>query len=357
MMPGTTKNDTIILYGSYGYTGSLIAEECKSKKLAVILAGRNREALQKQSESTGFPFEVVDLHDASLLWNLLRKGKLLLHCAGPFQFTAEILLRACLEAGTHYTDVTGEYQVFEKLAEYDDQGKKANIMIMPGVGFDVAPSDCLALHLKRRLPGATHLQLAFTMSKGGLSRGTAKTALESLGSGSTVRREGKLVTIPLGEKLLEVDFGSFKTNAMNISWGDISTAWRSTDIPNIEVYIGASDQSIRYAKLSRHFNWLLRRQWVRQYLRKKINSRKAGPSDKQRNAGRSRLWGKVWDDRGEVRISTLETSNGYTLTAKISVLIAEKILAGNFKPGYQTPAMAYGPDLILASENTIRVDR
>lgn len=121
--------------------------------------------------------------------------------------------------------------------------------------------------------------------------------------------------------------------------------------------MGASDQYIRYAKLSRYFNWLLRQQWVRQYLRKKINSRKAGPSDEQRNAGRSRLWGKVWDDQGEVRISTLETSNGYTLTAKMSVLIAEKILAGNFKPGYQTPAMAYGPDLILASENATRIDR
>ena len=195
------------------------------------------------------------------------------------------------------------------------------------------------------------------MSKGGLSRGTAKTALESLGNGSTVRREGRLVTVPFGEKLLDVDFGSYKTSTMNISWGDVSTAWRSTAIPNIEVYMGASERLIRYAKLSRYINWLLRRPWFRQYLRGRVDKRRAGPTERQRSGGRSLLWGRVWDDQGEVRESVMETSSGYTLTAKTSVFIAEKILLGKFKPGYQTPAMAFGADLILASDNASRIDR
>jgi len=351
------KNDTIILYGSYGYTGRLIAEECKSKNLQVILAGRNRDALQKQSVRSGFSFEVVDLQDIESLKRLLQRGSLIIHCAGPFQHTADTMVNACIETGVHYTDITGEYQVFERLVGYDTQAVQAGIMIMPGVGFDVVPSDCLAVHLKQRLPSATHLQLAFSMSKGGISRGTARTGVESLGNGSMVRVEGKLEEVPFGEKVMEVDFGSYKTKALNISWGDISTAWRSTGIPNIEVYMGASDKMIRYARLSKYVNWLLRQQWFKDYLRAKIDKRKAGPRDEQRTSGRSRLWGKVWDERGEVRSSTLETINGYALTAKISVLIAEKILRGNFKPGYQTPAMAYGADMILELEHTTRVDR
>ncbi len=351
------KNDTIILYGSYGYTGKLIAEECKSKNLQVILAGRNRDALQKQSESSGYSFEVVDLQDIESLKRLLTRGNLVIHCAGPFQHTAETMVNACIETGVHYTDITGEHQVFERLAGYDRQADQAGIMIMPGVGFDVVPSDCLAVHLKQRLPSATHLQLAFSMSKGGLSRGTARTGVESLGRGSTVRVEGKLEEVPFGAKVMEVDFGAYKTKALNISWGDISTAWRSTGIPNIEVYMGASDKMIRFARLSKYVNWLLRRQWFKDYLRAKIDKRKSGPGDEQRTIARSRLWGKVWNERGEVCSSTLETVNGYTLTAKTSVLIAEKILRGNFKPGYQTPAMAYGSDVILELENTTRVDR
>ncbi len=350
------RENTIILYGSYGYTGKIIAQECKAKNLSVILSGRNAEQLKKQSDETDYPFEVVDVSDTMALKNLLKKGAVVIHCGGPFQYTAKAMADACLETKTHYTDITGEYPVFELLAGYDQKGKDAGITIMPGTGFDVVPTDCLALHLKNRLPSATHLQLAFTMSKGGLSRGTSKTMTEGLGNGSLIRKDGKLTPINLGEKVLEVDFGSFKAPTLNIPWGDISTAWRSTGIPNIEVYTGATDKMIRNARMSKYFNWLLRQRWVKNYMLKKIDSKPAGPSEEKRNSGRSFLWGKVWDGSGKIAESRLETVSGYTLTAKTAVLIAEKILKGNFKSGYQTPAMAYGADLITEIEKTSRKD-
>ncbi len=348
---------TIILYGSYGYTGKIIAQECKAKNLNVILAGRNKESLQAQSKETGYPFEVVDISDSVALKNLLKKGALVIHCGGPFQYTASAMADACLETKTHYTDITGEHEVFELLASYDQKGKASGIMIMPGTGFDVVPSDCLALHLKNRLPSATHLQLAFTMSKGGLSRGTSKTMTEGLGNGSLIRKDGKLTHINLGEKVLEIDFGPFKAPTLNIPWGDISTAWRSTGIPNIEVYTGATTSMIRNARLSKYLNWFLRLQLVKNYMLSKIDKKPAGPSEEKRNSGRSFLWGKVWDDTGKECISQLETVSGYTLTAKTAVLIAEKIMAGNFKAGYQTPSMAYGADLIMEIDQTKRSDK
>ena len=82
----------------------------------------------------------------------------------------------------------------------------------------------------------------------------------------------------------------------------------------------------------------------------------AGPSEEKRNSGRSFLWGKVWDGNGKACVSQLETVSGYTLTAKTAVLIAEKIMSGNFKAGYQTPAMAYGADLIMEIDQTKRKD-
>ncbi len=349
--------NTIIVYGSYGYTGKLIVQECKTKNLNVILAGRNREALQKQHEQTGYQFEVMDVSDTTALKNLLQRGSLVIHCGGPFRFTAKAMVDACLETKTHYTDITGEYQVFEMLAEeYHDKAKQAGIMMMPGTGFDVVPSDCLAVHLKNRLSSATHLQLAFTMSKGGLSRGTKKSMTEGLGYGSMIRSNGKLTSIPVGKKWMHLDFGSFKTEVINIPWGDICTAWRSTEIPNIEVYAGATASMIRNAKRSNYFNWLLRQRWVKDFMLRQIDKKPPGPSEKNLETGRSFLWGKVWDGSGKECTSLLEAPSGYLLTAKTAVLIAEKILAGNFKTGYQTPAMMYGEGLILEVPTTKRVD-
>lgn len=344
-----------MVYGSYGYTGQLIVNECKSKQLDVVLAGRDENKLKLQSKQSGYPFQRVDIDDAIALTKLIAPAALVIHCGGPFQFTAHRMAAACLATQTHYTDITGESEVFESLALLDAQAKAAGITILPGTGFDVVPSDCLAFHLKNRLPTATHLQLAFTMSKGGLSRGTSKTMVEGLGNGGMIRKEGKLTSIALGEKIMEVDFGAFKTKALCIPWGDISTAWRSTGIPNIEVYNGTTDKIIRSARISRYFNWLLRKRWVKNLLLKQID-KKTGPSEERRAAGKSFLWGKVWDADGKNDESRLETLDGYTLTAKTSVLIAEKILRGDFKSGYQTPAMAYGADLILEMDGTKRFD-
>jgi short subunit dehydrogenase-like uncharacterized protein len=351
-----SRRNVIILYGSYGYTGRLIAQECKAKGLEVILAGRNQQALQLQSSETGYPYQVVEIADIMGLQQLLRQGSLIIHCGGPFQFTAHAVVNACLETKTHYTDITGEHQVFEMLAGYDAQARDAGIMIMPGTGFDVVPSDCLALHLKSRLPSATHLQLAFSMSKGGMSRGTSRTMTEGLGEGSMIRKDGRLTSVALGKKILEIDFGSFKSKALNIPWGDISTAWRSTGISNIEVYMAANDKLIRSAKLSPYVNWLLRQRWVKNLMQRKIDRRPDGPTDERRSSGKSFLWGKVWDTSGKTCVSTMETVSGYTLTVQTSTMIAQKILNGNFNTGYQTPAMAYGADLILELKETRRID-
>lgn len=346
----------IVVYGSYGYTGKLIVDVAKQKGLEVILAGRKEEALKQQSSSCGYPYQVVAIEDAGALEKLLQSAFAVIHCGGPFQFTAKAMAEACLKTKTHYTDITGEYQVFELLAGYDQRAKDAGIMIMPGTGFDVVPSDCLAKHLKNRLPSATHLQLAFTMSNGGLSRGTKKSMTTGLGYGGRIRKNGVLTHLEIGEKSMTVDFGSFKTPTLCIPWGDISTAWRSTGIPNIEVYTGATAGMIKNAKRTRYFNWFLRMGWVKKMMLNKIDQQRPGPSQEKIESGRSFLWGKVWDDMGNHAESRIETVSGYKLTALTAVNIVEKIAAQNFRAGYQTPTMAYGADLIMEIESTTKID-
>lgn len=350
------RENTIIVYGSYGYTGRLIIDELKQKKFTVILSGRSREALQKQSEESGYPYEVVDISDSTSLKNLLLKANLVLHCGGPFRFTAKQMADACLETKTHYTDITGEWQVFELLAGYDAAAKQVGIQIMPGTGFDVVPSDCLAVHLKKRLPSATHLQLAFAMVPGGMSRGTKKSMVESLGYGGVMRKNNELVPFTLGKDVLEFDFGKFTTKTTRIQWGDISTAWRSTGIPTIEVFAGADEKTIGNLKTSNYFSWLLRKRWLRDFILTQVDKGKSGPSQHDLHTGKCYLRGTVWDAAGNIHTSLFNGPNAYLLTAKTAVLIAEKVMTGKFDAGYKTPAMQYGADLILEIADTRRED-
>ncbi|MBL7838554.1 MAG: saccharopine dehydrogenase NADP-binding domain-containing protein [Cyclobacteriaceae bacterium] len=350
------RENTIIVYGSYGYTGKLIVNELRQKKYNVILAGRNHDALQKQFNETGYPFVVVDISDSEALKKLLLQATLVIHCGGPFRFTAKQMVDACIETKTHYTDITGEWQVFELLAGYDEAAKQAGVQLMPGTGFDVVPSDCLAVHLKQRLSSATHLQLAFAMVPGGMSRGTKKSMTESLGHGGIMRKGNELVPFTLGKDVLDLDFGKFTAKTTRIQWGDISTAWRSTGIPTIEVFAGADEKAVRSLRLSNYLGFLLRKRWMKDFMLKQIDKGKAGPSEDHLLNGKCYLRGTVWDAAGNIKTSLFNGPNAYLLTAKTAVLIAEKVMNRNFHPGYKTPAMEYGADLVLEVAGTERKD-
>jgi short subunit dehydrogenase-like uncharacterized protein len=341
----------ILIYGSYGYSGNLIVQECAAKKIPMILAGRDGSKLEVQARAFNVPFEALDLSETEKLKPLLARCSLVIHCAGPFRTTAKPMAKACLETKTHYTDITGEIGVFESLFKLNQQATDAGIMILPGTGFDVVPTDCMAARLKMKLPSATHLQLAFASLGGGPSRGTAKTAVEGLGFGSVIRKNGELKREPLGRKMM-VDFGFKTLSTMGIPWGDVSTAFRTTGIPNIEVYMAVPPKVIRMAKLSNYFGWLLRMNWLKGMILNRMDKTVQGPADEIREKSRSYVWGKVWDNKGNEATAKLETLGGYTLTAKAATLIAEKILSGNFKPGFATAAMAYGADLVSEVEGS-----
>jgi short subunit dehydrogenase-like uncharacterized protein len=341
------ESNAFLLYGANGYTGELIARYAHKYNLQPILAGRRKEAIEPLANKLGFPYRIFDLNDSAALLAALKEVKVVIHAAGPFEFTAKPMMLACLATGTHYLDINGDICVFEMIQQYDEVAQKAGIMLMPGTGFDVVPTDCTALQLKKLLPDAVALQLAFASLGGGLSHGTALTMASKVGEGGAVRKEGKIIRAPLGQKGMWVDFGVKKLFVMSIPWGDISTAYFTTDIPDIETYTGISKKTYHILKLQAFFNWLLRRTVVRNYIVKKINQRPAGPSDDQRNKSNSLVWGQVTNATGKTATVRLSGPEGYTLTAHSSLIIVQKILNGNFVPGYQTPASVYGENLVL----------
>lgn len=346
-----------IIYGSYGYTGNLISKIASDLKHPVILSGRNEQKLREQSEELGIPFQKASLDSDKEMDDLLKEANLVIHCAGPFIHTWESMIRACLRNECHYLDITGEIEVFEAIKAMDKQFKMKGIMAMPGTGFDVVPTDCMATHLKKQLPDATHLELAFRSSGGRISRGTANTMIEKLGNGGAIREDGIIKNVPAAYKTRMIKFEDKKVPVVSIPWGDISTAHFSTGIENIVVYTALPGKMIRKMRWSNWFKPLLKLDFVKNRLKKKIKSMPAGPDAEERKTGRSYIWGEVRNGNGTGVQAVFNTKEGYQLTAEMALKIAEKVSAGDFKTGYQTPSGAYGADLIFEIESTEWIKR
>ncbi len=344
-----------LIYGANGYTGSLIAHEAVAHGMRPILAGRSTDALELLGGKLGLEHRVFSLDDPAAIVRGIQGLVAVLHCAGPFAHTSRAMADACLQAGVHYLDITGEVTVFEALAARAAQARAAGVMLLPGAGYDVVPSDCLAAHLKRRLPSATHLALGMRPSSR-LSRGTATTMVENMHLGGMVRQEGVLKRVPAAWKTRFIDFGRGPVQAITIPWGDVSTAYYSTAIPNIEMYLAAPWKTRAAARASRFLGWALGSSFVQGFLKKRIRAGPAGPTDEQRARGASYFWGETTDAAGNKVVSRLECPEGYTLTARAAVAIMERVMRGQVEPGFRTPSLVYGADFVLGLEGVLRKD-
>src|SRR5690349_16649103 len=136
MTRGKTR---LLLYGAYGYTGRLTAEQAAKKKLEVVLGGRNRDALKALGDRLSLPTRVADLNNSRQLSEILQDVACVMHMAGPFAVTSAPMLSACLAARTNYVDITGEIEVFESIWRRKTEIQRAGITVIPGTGFDVVP--------------------------------------------------------------------------------------------------------------------------------------------------------------------------------------------------------------------------
>lgn len=334
-----------MIYGANGYTGKMIAREAAKRGMRPVLAGRNEAAIAALAQELSLPSRVFALDNEPEVIAGLSEIDLVLHCAGPFSETAEPMMMACLQTKTHYLDITGEISVFELAQSLSGRAKKQKIVLCPGVGFDVIPTDCVAARLHETLPDATHLALGFD-SRSGLSAGTAKTTVEAMKLGGRVRENGEIKTVGLGYATREINFGNGTKFAVTIPWGDVSTAFHSTGIRNIEVYIPSSPKSVRMMRAANLVRPVLGMSMVQGILKKQA-AKVEGPSEEQRAKMPAYVWGEAINAEGKKVVARVKTANGYSLTvtgslAVASYILMEKSVAG----GAYTPSKLMGSDLV-----------
>lgn len=334
-----------MIYGANGYTGELIAREAVRRGLRPVVAGRNREKIDALARELGLEARSFVLDDIAQAARQIDGHFLVLNCAGPFSATAAPMMEACLQARAHYLDITGEIAVFERAQSLDARARIAGVVICPGVGFDVIPTDCVAAALKAALPDATHLALGFD-SRSGFSPGTAKTSVEGLAQGGKVRRDGRIVTVPLAWRVRRIDFGDGEKDAMTIPWGDVSTAYYTTGIPNIEVFIPGSPRMIAGARRANFIRPLLGISLVQKLIKARIASTVKGPSEEARARLPTFVWGEATNARGEKKTARIRTANGYSLTVTGALAVIEHVLKNRPAGGAYTPARLVGANLV-----------
>jgi short subunit dehydrogenase-like uncharacterized protein len=348
-------SSTFLLYGANGFVGEATARLAIQSGLNPVLAGRDAVKLGRLASELGVEYRAFGLEDSKTIDRALKDMNAVLHCAGPFIHTYKPMVEACLRTGVHYLDLTGEIPVYEAIAARDMDAKSRGVMLLPGIGFDVVPTDCLAMHLKQRLPSATHLTLAFqTVGPAGLPPGTQRTMIELIPFGNRVRRNGSL-EIPGREVISRaVDFGDGPVEVTRFTWGDVFTAWHSTGIPNIEDYIALSESMRRQMSMLDRLRPLFKLAMVRNFLKKRV---KPGPTAIDCTRTFTNVWGEVVDDRNQKAVARLHGPEaGVIWTARAALAGVKKIMTGHAPPGYQTPAMAYGADFVLECEGVVRED-
>ena len=327
-----------MIYGANGYTGELIARASAGFERP-ILAGRNSERINALARELGCDARIFDVDRPQL-----EGVSLVLHCAGPFVHTSAPMVRACLDAGVHYLDITGEISVFEAIMALNDEAKQRRVTLLPGVGFDVVPTDCLAAMLAQRLPDANDLMLAF---QGGatLSPGTQKTIVEGLGDGGAIRRDGRIVRVPMAHDVRDVPFPGGSRTCMTIPWGDVATAWYSTGIPNIRVYRPISPKAVARIRRLRPLLGLAAFPPLK-WLMMRAASRAKGPGAEDRRQRRMELWGRVTNPSGREVSMTMSTPEGYAFTVLSAIAAVKRVLHEPAQAGSFTPSMRFGAEFV-----------
>jgi short subunit dehydrogenase-like uncharacterized protein len=334
-----------LLYGATGYTGELIARAAVKRGLSPVLAGRTAARVTALAGELRLEARSFAVENTTAVVDGMRGIGLVLNCAGPFSATASRMLQACFATHSHYLDITGEIDVFERAQRHASTAQHTRVVVCPGVGFDVVPTDCLAAKLKSVLPDATHLALGFDAG-GGPSRGTAKTMIEGLATGGRVRSDGHLISVPLGFRTREIDFGAGIKKAVTIPWGDLSTAAWTTGIENIETYIPSSPRAIERLQRVERWRSLMATRPAQWWLKRAAHRAPAGPSEGVRAATRTYVWGEARNPAGTVRTARVATANGYTLTMEAALAIVRRVLDTPPAPNYYTPSQIMGPEFV-----------
>jgi len=309
----------LLIYGATGYTGRMTSELAHTAGLALVLAGRHTEPLSALATQTQTEYRVFGLDDDAAIDKALSDVSVVLNCAGPYMHTAGPLMRAAIRHGVHYLDIAAELDSYHLAEKLDTEAKAAGVMLLPGSGGSVAMLGCLAAHAIERVSEPCKISIALHVS-GSMSRGSAISASANLTTHTLIRAGDQLITRSTTAQRF-FDFGAGPVSCFPVTLPDLITIGIATGVPDIETFVYVSGNAFPTGDLS---------------------ALPAGPTIQERNANRYQAAVQVTGADGMQVCSVLDTVNGYTFTPIAAAEAARRVLAGEYRSGFQTPAGLFG---------------
>jgi short subunit dehydrogenase-like uncharacterized protein len=337
-----------LIYGAYGHTGRLVAEEALRRGHRPVLVGRSGPKLQAMADRMGLEFSPLSLDHPGALTAALRSTHLIFNAAGPFTETGPKIIEACLETGTPYADISGEFHHLRAVEALDARARTAHIPILTGAGFGVTFGDCLARHVVDRLPDATHLRVSVAASNALTTSAVRRTILEVLAKGGYAVEGGQWKHRPLAHQHWMVADGDSPLSFAAAPMGELAAARRSTNVANIVV---GRPMPAKSAKRLRLMSPLIQGALGVGPLRRALGRDKGSssapvPAPAPEGGWRSRIWAEAWNAGGNRVMARLETGEGYAATASAAITNVEALFSRPLV-GVLTPAQAFGAAHLL----------
>lgn len=309
----------MMIYGATGYTGRMAAEHANAAGIPLVLAGRSAKPLASLADELEVEHRTFGLSDRDAIDAALAGVSVLLNCAGPFHRSAEPLMHACLRSSVHYLDIAAELDSYRLAEELDEAAKMAGVMLLPGSGGSVAMLGCLAGHAASRLVSARRIAVALHVS-GSMSRGSAISARENLVTETLRRQDGRLVPRSANE-IASFNFGNGPVPCFAVTLPDLITIAKATGALDVETFVHVSGNA---------------------FSKGDVADLPDGPTQAERDANPYQAAAEVTAADGTIARSVLHTVNGYSFTPMAAAEAARRALAGEVKPGFQTPAGLFG---------------
>ncbi|WP_256011776.1 saccharopine dehydrogenase family protein [Desertivirga xinjiangensis] len=328
------KKNKLLIYGATGYTGKIIAARAKELDIDFEIAGREPDKTRKLAEELAVDYHIFDV-DTEYAWKKALEGKtVLINAAGPFKFTAEQAMEACLKAGVHYLDISAELETYLLAQSLDGEAREAGVQLISGAGLFVS-YDALVVHLSKLVAEPQYLKVGFR-HYGGFSRGSVLSSKNIADLGILIRRNGEIIDNP-DPKSKIFSFGQEEVVCMPTPLGGIILSYKSTGIPNIEEFFSLKLPASELPDLT-------------------AENLPDGPTREERAAGRNGISAELTGKDGKVVKAYVDAPSGYDLTPLSVVAVAHRILNGDSKVGYQSPGSAYGEDIINDIPDTYLID-
>jgi len=317
----TTVNNTLkgklLIYGATGYTGTLIAHEAARRGLEFEIAGRSEAKLATLAAELNVAYHVFPVDSIEGWKKSLKSKTALLNIAGPFSETADQAMKAAIQFQVHYIDITAEIDIYRLAETKDAQAKAAGIMLLSGAGL-FSTYDPLVVHTARRVEDPVSLRVAFKYS-GGFTPGSVASASNIINAGILMRKNGVLESFPEA-KPAAFDFGNGPEDASPLPLGGVVISYKSTGIQNIEEYFLMAQAAISLDAEAK--------------------------TDSQESEGISKIVAEVTGANGTVVRTIAEMPGGYMPTVLSAIEITSRVIHGDYKAGFQSPASAYGEELL-----------